>query len=126
MIFENLIKENKEQFINEAKNIALELNIPVEWLIFVMWFESGLNSKAVNFQKGDNPIASERCKFRATGLIQFMPTTARNLGTTNTDLYNMSNVKQLGYVKKYLSQWKGKFKSFEDLYLAVFYPAAIG
>ncbi len=128
MIFEELIKDNKEHFLKKVKEISNYLEISEYWLMFVMWFETAgtLDSKIVNYQPGDNEIPLQRCRLRATGLIQFMPSTSRSLGTTNTDLYNMSNIEQLEYVKKYLARYKGKYKSFEDLYLAVFYPAAIG
>jgi hypothetical protein len=128
MIFEELIKGNKEAFIAKVEEISNYLGIIPEWLMFVMWFETArtLDHRKVNYQHGDNTDPSVRCRFRATGLIQFMPSTARYLKTTNTDLYNMSNVQQLEYVKKYLAVYRGKYKSFVDLYLAVFYPAAIG
>jgi hypothetical protein len=40
----------------------------------------------------------------------------------------MSNVDQLEYVKKYYQQalFEGKIHSYGDLYLATFYPAALG
>lgn len=129
MIFEELIKENRQEFVDKVKSICNDILIPApEWLMFCMWFETAktLDHQKVNFQKGDNPDPELRCKYRATGLIQFMPSTARSFGTTNWDLYHMSNVEQLDYVKKYLSTYKGKYRSFEDLYLAIFYPAAIG
>lgn len=128
MILQELIKENQDSFIKKVKEIADDLKIPAEWLMLVMWFETArtLDHRKVNFQRGDSPVDSLRCKFRATGLLQFMPSTARAMGTTNMDLYAMSNVRQLDYVHKYLAVYKGKYQSFLDLYLAVFYPAAIG
>jgi len=38
----------------------------------------------------------------------------------------MNNVQQLDYVLAYLRPYKGKMKKWIDVYLAVFYPAAIG
>lgn len=112
--FEEYIKENKKQFIDKVIKIANDLNINPNWLMFVMWFESKLNPKAVN------PIS------KATGLLQFMPTTAWALGTTTDSLLSMNNVQQLDYVLAYLRPYKGKMKKWIDVYLAVFYPAAIG
>lgn len=116
MIFENLIKENKEQFVCKVREISAFLGISPDWLMFVMWFETGrnLNHKAVN------PISG------ATGLIQFMPATARSLGTTTDELKKMTNVQQLDYVKKYLTPYKGRMKDWLDVYCAVFYPVLIG
>ena len=112
--FEEYVKENKEEFINKVIKISGELGIDPNWLMFVMWFESKLNPQAVN------PISG------ATGLIQFMPNTARSLGTTTDVLRHMSNVQQLDYVLAYLRPYKGRMKRWIDVYLAVFYPKAIG
>ena len=114
MNFEEYIKENKKEFTEKVNNICAELRIEVNWLMFVMWFESRLNSQAVN------PISG------ATGLIQFMPSTARGLGTTTDVLKRMSNVQQLDYVLAYLRPYKGRMKTWVDVYLAVFYPRAMG
>ncbi len=114
MNFEEYIKDNRNEFTEKVNNICTELRIEANWLMFVMWFESKLNPHAVN------PISG------ATGLIQFMPSTARSLGTSVEDLKRMSNVEQLDFVYKYLKRYKGRMKSWIDVYLAVFYPAAIG
>ena len=114
MNFEEYIKENREEFTEKVNNISNELGIDANWLMFVMWFESRLNPKAVN------PISG------ATGLIQFMPSTARSLGTTTDVLKRMNNVQQLDYVLAYLRPYKGRMKHWIDVYLAVFYPKAMG
>ena len=114
MNFEEYIKDNRIEFTEKVNNICTELRIEANWLMFVMWFESKLNPQAVN------PISG------ATGLIQFMPSTARNLGTTTAVLKRMSNVQQLDYVLAYLRPYKGRMKRWVDVYLAVFYPKAIG
>lgn len=114
MTFEEYIKENRKEFTEKVNNISHELGIEANWLMFVMWFESKLNPQAVN------PISG------ATGLIQFMPSTARSLGTTTDVLRRMSNVQQLDYVLAYLRPYKGRMKRWVDVYLAVFYPKAMG
>ncbi len=114
MTFEEYIKENKIEFTEKVNNISGELGIDPNWLMFVMWFESKLNPQAVN------PISG------ATGLIQFTPSTARGLGTTTDVLRHMDNVQQLDYVLAYLRPYKGKMKTWVDVYLAVFYPKAMG
>lgn len=114
MNFEEYIKENREEFTEKVNNICNELKIEANWLMFVMWFESKLNPQAVN------PISG------AQGLIQFMPSTARALGTTTDVLKRMNNVRQLDYVLAYLRPYKGKMKRWIDVYLAVFYPKAMG
>ena len=114
MNFEEYIKENRKEFTEKVNSISNELGIKADWLMFVMWFESKLNPQAVNSISG------------ATGLIQFMPSTARSLGTTIDVLKHMNNVQQLDYVLAYLRPYRGKMKRWIDVYLAVFYPKAMG
>ena len=103
-------KEFKEKLID----ICNKLNIDPNWLMIVMNSESGLNPKAVNKLGG------------ATGLIQFMPDTARALGTTTEALRNMTATQQLDYVYKYFLPYKNKIKSAFDLYLVTFFPLGLG
>lgn len=104
----------KVKFADAVFAYSAKLGILPEWLMTAMHFESKLNPKA------QNPGSS------ATGLIQFMQATATELGTTIDALYNMPAVNQLYYVYKYLSRYAGKLKSLGDVYLAIFYPKAIG
>lgn len=62
----------------------------------------------------------------ATGLIQFMNSTAKSLGTTTDALAKMTVSQQLVYVEKYFNQWKGRIKNMGDLYMAILWPIAIG
>lgn len=107
-------EEEKQQFNREVKHIAYLLGTDPNWLMLVMWFESRLNPAAVNTRSG------------ATGLIQFLPSTAAGLGTTTEDLKQMSGSQQLEYVYKYLKRYKGKLNTLSDVYLTVFYPYAVG
>lgn len=79
-------------------------------------FESGWNPAAVNPRSG------------ATGLIQFMPATARGLGTTTQALGRLPIRWQLPWVERYLrGVLAGRpVRRPADLYMAVFYPAAMG
>lgn len=116
MIYKEYIKNNTEEFLAKLSDIARKLNIEPDWLMIVMYAESRINPSAVN------PITG------ATGLIQFMPSTATWLGTTTSLLKNMSNIQQLDYVLKYYQNLglTGKIKSVHDLYLGTFFPAALG
>ncbi len=114
MWFENEIKINRDAFTAKVKQVGNALGINPNYLMAVMSLESGLRSDAVN------PVTG------ASGLIQFMPATARNLGTTLKEIREMSNVEQLDYVYSYLSTYSGKMNSLADVYFAVFFPAAIG
>lgn len=114
LILEDKVTANREAFTREVIALSERLGIDPNWLMWIMWKESNLNPAAVNKVSG------------ATGLIQFMPATARNLGTSVEDLRRMSNVEQLKYVEMYLRPYKGRMKSVTDTYFAVFFPVAIG
>jgi hypothetical protein len=62
----------------------------------------------------------------ATGLIQFLESTAKGLGTSTAELAQMSNVEQMVYVKKYLEPYKGRMKNLGDVYMAIHWPAGVG
>lgn len=98
----------------KTKTIASQLGITPEDLAVIFQHESGNNPQAINPKTG------------AAGLIQFMPSTARSLGTSTAAILAMDYDKQLDLVYKYLLPYKSKMKDLTDVYLAVFYPAAIG
>ncbi len=118
--------ESKTALEQKIQGVSKNLNINPDWLMLVMWQESRLNSKAVNAQKGDPADAYTRAKTRATGLIQFMPNTAKSLGTSTQALYTMNALQQLDYINRYYLPYKAKIKNFHDLYLATFFPLAMG
>jgi hypothetical protein len=109
MIFEELIKENRSEFIKKVSEIAIKLKTKPDWLMFLMWFETAhtLNHRIKN-------------GIGAVGLIQFTKSTAKYLGTTTDALVKMSNVEQLDYVYKHLKPFIGRYNSLVDLYLAIF------
>ena len=111
---EDYIPNNKAEFCARLHSICDSLRISPEWLLAVMYIESRINPYAVNKYTG------------ATGLIQFMPSTAKNLGTTPAELLTMTAIDQLDYVYLYLKPYTGKMHSLMDVYFAVFFPAAIG
>jgi hypothetical protein len=130
MILSDKIKcykgESRAEFETKVRNISSLLGINPNWLMVVMNNESGLNAQAVNKQTGDSSDPSTRAAYRAVGLIQFMPTTAKWLGTTTQALYVMTNLQQLDYVYKYFKPYTGRIKSYFDLYMITFFPLAIG
>ena len=99
-------------FIEKVLNISDSLDIHFSWLVGIMKHESGINHKAVN-------------SIGATGLIQFLPRTARGLGTTTYKLSQMTDVQQLDYVYKFYKHAKGKLNEITDLYLYAFFPISI-
>jgi hypothetical protein len=119
LVFIDKVNENRTAFANKVVSIANDLDIDPNWLMLVMNSESGLNHKARNTSF---PVQGGY----ATGLIQFVPDTAKGLGTSTEALYNMSNLEQLDWVKKYFYPYRDKIQSFSDLYMVTFFPAAVG
>ena len=105
-----LMSSYADEIVRVAKNVGISPN----WL-----------ANVINFESGGNP-QSKNTKSSATGIIQFISTTATNLGTSVNDIYNMTGREQMAWVEKYLAPYAGKMSSQEDVYMAVFYPAAIG
>lgn len=103
-----------QQFLDKLDSVSSKMGVPSESLLKVMNNESGLRTDAVNPRGG------------ATGLIQFMPATARGLGTTTEALKSMSATQQLDYVAKYYAPYNGKLHNATDLYTVTFYPAMLG
>lgn len=83
---------------------------------------------AIAFETGGtwSPTVKNAMGSGAIGLIQFMPNTARNLGTSIDKLSKMSGYDQLDYVEKYLSWYKNRIGTLQDLYMSILYPAYIG
>lgn len=97
--------------------ICDNLGIDPSYLMSCMAFES-----AETFSPGIKNMAGSG----AVGLIQFMSSTAIDLGTTTDRLAAMSAVDQLDYVQKYFSRYVHRLKTLEDTYMAILFPAAIG
>ena len=106
-----------KEFLIEVDNLAKKYNVSAGDLLAVMSFETG-----GTFDPAQKNLAGSG----ATGLIQFMPSTARGLGTTTEDLARMSRTEQLKYVDKYLSNKGIEGGSISDIYMAVLFPAAVG
>jgi len=113
-MIEKMPADIRGAFAEKVQQVANYLGVSPNWLMQVMYAESGLKPQAVN------PYT------RATGLLQFMPSTAAGLGTTVTALYSMNAVQQLDYVQKYFAPKKGRLTSYYDVYAWVWFPAIIG
>lgn len=94
--------------------IASALRVDPSWLMAVMAFESRLDPTAVNASTG------------ASGLIQFMPDTARGLGTTVEAIRQLGALEQLDLVARYFAPFVGRLASLSDCYMAVLWPEAVG
>lgn len=62
----------------------------------------------------------------ATGLIQFMPATAKGMGTTVEKMAALSAEDQLRWVYRYFEPFKGRLRTLADLYMAILWPKGVG
>lgn len=103
------------ELVDLADNLGLDPYV----LANLIYYESGWRPQAVNSASG------------ATGLIQFMPSTAERLGISTDLLLTLDAEDQLPWIAEYLrrqlasvqSRWTG---TEADHYMLVFYPAAVG
>lgn len=109
-------KKVSAPFKHKVVEISAELDIDPNYLMAAMAFESARTFSA----NIENPYSG------AVGLIQFMPGTARGLGTSTAALKRMNAVAQLDYVRRYFLPYKGRLKDLSDLYMAILWPRAIG
>lgn len=100
---------------------AFQLGIHPDWLATVISFET-----AGTF----SPSIVNRAGSGAFGLIQFMPSTAKTILKTATTQEAVDRGRAMSFAeqmqKMVVPYFKGRtMKSLEDVYLAVFYPAAM-
>ncbi len=104
-------------FKRELCAVAERLGVDADWLATVIGFET---------QWTWSPLIKNAAGSGATGLIQFMPSTAHTLGTSTDALAKMTAVEQLAWVEKYFRGRTKGVRRLEDLYLLVLYPVAVG
>ena len=110
------VSDDKE-FTQGVTALAKKYNVSENDLYAVMGFETGgTYSPSIRNAMGSG----------ATGLIQFMPSTAKGLGTSTDALAKMTRAEQLKYVDKYLSNKGIEGGNLSDIYMSVLFPAAVG
>lgn len=119
----NLLFSNRvsQAFADKVINISNMRSIEPDWLMFLMDWESGLNSSITN-------------AYGCTGLIQFCADfSGGTYKTINGKQYSLQSIKnmtpeaQLDVVNAYLEEIedrKGKFEDFYQLYFAILFPEA--
>lgn len=103
----------KQKVFEMCRNLGCDPN----HLMATMAFETGATF---------SPSIRNRAGSGAIGLIQFMPRTAKGLGTSTAELAKMSAVDQLDFVAKHLEPKAGKLKSLSDVYMSVLLPTKVG
>lgn len=106
-----------QAFRDRLFEICQILGVEPDYLMACMAFES-----AETF----SPSIKNAAGSGATGLIQFMPATARGLGTTTVALTAMTAEQQLEYVLAYFWPYRGRLHTLADVYMAILWPAGIG
>lgn len=107
-------------FVERIWWTAVTLGFDPDWLMACIAFETGEKFTAnVKNMAGSG----------ATGLLQFMPATAKELGTTTAALAQMDAEKQINFVYKYFKmqiERRGPITSLADCYMAILLPSAVG
>ncbi len=118
LIYEDIaVKKHGDKFIAKVKEIGQRIGMNPNFIMATMKMECEFDHTISNPASG------------ATGLVQFMPDTAKSLGTTVAALKKMDALTQLDYVEKYYKSTgvnPSKIKEPAESYLLVFYPAAVG
>lgn len=105
------------EFRDKVRAISSRLGCAPDDLMSCIAWESG---------RSFSPSKKNMAGSGATGLIQFMPATAKALGTSTTALGALTAVQQLDWVEKYFQPYKGKLATLADLYMAILWPAGVG
>lgn len=118
---------DKQTFLEKVKSVSFKLGINPNWLMYLMFRESGLNPQSYNKYYKFTDCGGGY----AGGLIGFVPCTQQALGWTKgwEAFKNQSGADQMDYVYRFydeLHHASGKIKSFGDLRLLAFYPAYLG
>lgn len=106
-----------QAFRDRLFEICQILGVEPDYLMACIAFES-----AETF----SPSIKNAAGSGATGLIQFMPDTAKGLGTTAAALAALTAEQQLEWVLAYFMPYKGRLKTLADVYMAILWPAGIG
>jgi len=112
-------KKHGPEFKKRVIEISRRLKCDPNHLMSVMAFETG---------EKFTPDVENAAGSGATGLIQFMPKTARGLGTTTKKLAKMTAIDQLEFVEKHFKIAAGSkpLRTLSDVYMAVLLPTTVG
>ena len=103
--------QNDVEFREAIAQTATNTNVPAQWIVDVMAHET-----AGTF----DPAIKNRGGGGDTGLIQFIPSTAKALGTTTEELAKMDRVEQMRFVQKYIETAPIPLRTFEQFASYIF------
>lgn len=112
------VRKASRRFLEKVVAIAGRLKTDPNYLLAIISFESWNSFSPSKMNKSKNPDA--------IGLFQFRRSTACDMGVTWWELGSMTAEQQLDYVEKQLERKTGSLIKFRDVYMAVFYPRAVG
>ena len=111
------------EFITGVEELADGLETRPEWLLALMGFESTqfiTQPNGITIAESFNPAARNEST-NATGLIQFIPSTAEGLGTTVNELASLTPTEQLFFIRRFFEEHPiGSLSTLEALYTTVF------
>ena len=117
LIYSDMVPaDQRAAFCNEVVKVADRLHVEPDWLMVCMRFETAGTFRSNTRNKYSGAI----------GLIQFIPSTARRLGTTTGKLAALTSTQQLYYVERYFQPYAGRMHDVYDCYLVIFAPAFLG
>jgi hypothetical protein len=110
-----------------GKRVSPDFKAKVVSICGVLGCDPSYLMAAMAFETGETfSPTKQNPRSGATGLIQFMPSTARGLGTSIDALLQMTAIEQLDFVQKYLMPFKGRMRSLSDVYTTILFPVAVG
>jgi hypothetical protein len=123
LIYENKVPASyRSGFVKKVNEISSKLDINPNWLMAIMYFESG---RTFSPSKPNN--------IACYGLIQFCPDKKGvSYKTINGKKYQLSDIAKMDYstqldlVYEYYKAYTGKLKSYTDTYFVTFFPLAVG
>lgn len=112
----------RSAFAQKVESIASFLGIHPNWLMQVMQAESKLKPDAANLQGKDKHLV-------AAGLLQFTAGSGivkAGKVPSIAHILTLPALAQLDLVKWYFTPYKGRMRSYYDVYAVTFFPAMIG
>lgn len=133
-LLEQLSREATEEPRNDDRLIAWGAKVSPVFKARVLWIADTLGCDpsdlmaCMHWETGGTfkPDVKNAAGSGATGLIQFMPSTARAMGTTTTALAAMTAEDQLRWVYEYFKPYKGRLRNLGDVYMAILWPKGVG